>query len=258
MYKVENEKANLYFLSYRKNKLEVGNMLKLKKEKEYVSDQLYLLFRETYPNVSLKDMGVNSEEEAYLATQLAIWELAMRTGDVQEYSELSLIDSIKEDIGLKNINANVFRKAKNLVNFVENFSYYDNTEIQLVPMLILENDKVKKEPISKQNDILLGPYSYKVQAGILTNVEIEITDQDGNDIGGQVTDVNGTEIKDLIEQKEFYVKVPNICDKVKGKIKVEVKRLTPRIYTDQNSDYVVNTYQDNTMEEEFKMNIGRK
>lgn len=260
IYKVGDEKANLFLLSYedKENKLNIGDTLTLKKGNENISDQLYFMFRETYPNVSIKDMELDSVEEAYQATQLAIWEIAIRTGEVQQYNELSRIDSIREDVGLKNVSSNVFRKAKNLVSFVEKYSSEYNEEIQLNPLLIIDNSNVKDEAISIDNDLIVGPYSYSIQAGILSNVEITIVDNDGKEIMGQVVDANGFEIKDYKEQKKFYIRFPREYEKVKFKIKTDVKRLVPTIYECNNSNYIVNTYINDTMEKELEINLSKK
>lgn len=243
MYKVEDEKADLYTVSYKENKLEVGDTINIKEENKYVSDQLFLLFRESYPNVSVEEMGLKNEEEAYQALQLAIWEISARTGEADSYSELSYIDSVKEEVGLKNVNSQVFKKAKDLVNYVEEYTYNNKKEeINLVPTLVIGNAQVKDNAVSIEDDYMVGPYSYEVEAGILSSTNITITDEEGNDIGGKAVDINGFEIKDLTTEKKFYIRFPKKCNKVKFNIQTEIKRLVPTFYENQNCDYVANTY----------------
>ena len=149
-------------------------------------------------------------------------------------------------------------KQKNLVSFVEKYSSEYNEEIQLNPLLIIDNSNVKDEAISIDNDLIVGPYSYSIQAGILSNVEITIVDNDGKEIMGQVVDANGFEIKDYKEQKKFYIRFPREYEKVKFKIKTDVKRLVPTIYECNNSNYIVNTYINDTMEKELEINLSKK
>lgn len=244
MYKVEEERADLFTLSYKENKLEVGDNVTIKEADKYASDQLFLLFRESYPNVSVEEMGLKNEEEAYQALQLAIWEIAARTGEAEQYSELSYIDSVKEEAGLKNVNARVFKKAKDLVNYVEEYTYNNKKEeINLVPTLVIGNAEVKDNVESIENDYMVGPYSYKVEAGILSSTNITITDEVGNDIGGKVVDINGFEIKDLTTEKNFYIRFPKKYNKVKFNVQTEIKRLIPTIYEGKDCDYIVDTYE---------------
>lgn len=247
MYKVEDEKANLFSLSYKENKLEVGNVVKAT---NLPSDQLYLIFRETYPNISLEKMGVNTEEEAYQVVQLAIWEIAGRTGEANEYTELSRIDSIKEEIGLKDANPLVFQKAKELVSFVEEYSKTHDEEIKLVPTLHIINDNIKPKEINE--NYILGPYSYEMQAGILKKMNITITDEKNKDIKGEIVDSNGDKIEDYTKQKTFYVKVPKEkYNQIKITMQAESMRITPKIYIYDNSDYIANTYVNVTFEKDL-------
>ena len=244
MYKVEEESADLFTLSYKENKLEVGDNVNIKETNKYASDQLFLLFRESYPNVSVEEMGLKNEEEAYQALQLAIWEISARTGEAEQYSELSYIDSVKQEVGLKNVNAQVFKKAKDLVNCVEEYTYNGKKEgINLVPTLVIGNAEVKGNVVTIEDDYMVGPYSYKVEAGILSSTNITVTDENGNDIGGKVVDINGFEIKDLTTEKNFYIRFPKKYNKVKFNVQTEIKRLIPTIYEGKDCDYVANTYE---------------
>lgn len=245
MYKVEDEKANLFSLSYKENKLEVGDVVRAI---GFPSDQLYLIFRETYPNISLEKMGVNTPEEAYQVTQLAIWEIAGRTGEANEYTELSKIDSVKEEIGLKDANMLVFQKARELVKFVEEYSKTHNDEIKLIPTLHIINDNVKQTKID--GNYIIGPYSYEMQSSILKKMSIKITDEANKEIEGEIVDANGDKIEDYTKQKSFYIKVPESkYNKIKITMQAESMRIVPKIYKDDNSDYIANTYVDVNFEE---------
>ena len=79
-YKAEDEEEDLFSLSYGNDKLNAGDILK-KADVPYVYDQLNLIFKKTYPMISLDEMGVESEEDAYWVKQLVIWEVAWRTGE---------------------------------------------------------------------------------------------------------------------------------------------------------------------------------
>lgn len=259
MYKVEDDKADLYSLSFQEdNKLEKNSVINLKKSKhKYASDQIYLVFRESYPNIPLEHMGLNTPEEAYQAKQLAIWEIAARTGEAEEYIELAYIESVKEAIGLKNINERVFKKAKDLVKFIEKSDLPQNETINLIPKLIVSTAEINEELKYIEDEYIVGPYSYRVESGILTDTEIIVKDENNNKVG-KIVDENGIELNNLEEimGKEFFVRFPNDKKNIKIQIKTKCKRLTPTIYEDDISIYVVDKYEYNEMEQELKIEIN--
>ena len=262
MYKVKNGHGNLYTLSYRTigNKLEVGSKIKFK---EYASDQLYYILRKSYPNVTLKEMGVNTEQEAYQAIQLALWEIAERTGEAAHRSELSYIRSIRKDMGIKNINSKVFEKAESLVRTSENLTHIEKDEKyeqNLVPTLIFNTESVKSDAETYEEYGVMGPYYYRVTVGNLKNVIIDTTDISGNILTNvEIIDANGIKIKNFIDTNEFYVKFPkNIFDEIEEitiTVKTDVIRIVPAIYEDDYSDYILNTYIKNHMELSAYINL---
>jgi len=246
MYKVDNGKGYLYTLSYKPegNKLQVGSKIKYK---NMLSDQLYLILRESYPNVSLEEMGLNTAEEAYQATQLAIWEVGMRTNEAREWTELSRIESIKNDMGLKNVNLKVFEKATSLVRMSEE-SVKSNEEIksqiEYKPTLIVRTLDVVGKEYPEDGYTLVGPYSYRIDVGILKNVEIESKDESGNILGDvEIVDSNLNKIAELNKTNEFYVKYPvQKYDFIEFTVKADISRIVTSTYEDEYSDYLVNTH----------------
>lgn len=256
MYKVGNEKANLFSFSYLDNNLDIGSKLLLKDEKNYVSDQIYLLFRESYPNVSLKKMGVASVEEAYMIVQLAIWEISTRTGESIYADELSRIESIKEDLGTKEIPAHIYERAKKLVELVENYSNNEKNiknDINFLPTLVIKTLDLNKNQIELDDSFMMGPYKYTVEAGIIDNMEIDLCDENGSKINAEIVDCRGIEIKDLKEADEFYVKYPSNHEykEIQILIKAKVKRVAPCIYMNNSKDYIANTYIFNEIEQKL-------
>lgn len=255
MYKVGEENANLFSLSYLDNNLEVGSKLQLKDGNYHASEQLYLIFRETYPNVSLEKMGVSSVEEAYMVTQLAIWEISARTGESIYANELSMIESIKEDIGTKEIPAYIYEKAQKLVELVESFNNNENNiknDINLVPTLVVRTLDLAKNEIKIDDNAMIGPYKYRVESGIVDNIEINLKDENGNKADAQVVDSRGISIKNLNEVDEFYIKYPqnHSFKEIHIFVKSKVKRVSPCIYMNGDNDYIVNNYIVNEMEQE--------
>lgn len=250
LYKVGEEKAELYSLSYVDENLKVGDKLKAG---VYASDQLYFIFRKSYPTISLEEMGVDSAEEAYLVKQLAIWEIGYRTGEALYGSELSKIDSIKNDMKLKD--DTVFKKAKDLVNYIEDFSFNkDGEDVNIVPTLTVNTTDAKSDYIYYNDGYVVGPYKYDVNCSELIKSSVIATDENGNDIGAKIIESNGMPKTTFSDNDEFYVKCPNTTDDVKVTVEVEVKRLVPRIYEFGGTDYIANTYVINNMKQDLHIN----
>ena len=253
LYKVGEEKAELYSLSYVDENLKVGDKLIAG---VYASDQLYFIFRKSYPTISLEEMGVDSVEEAYLVKQLAIWEIGLRTGEALYGSELSKIDSIKNDMKLKD--DTVFKKAKDLVNYIEEFCYNNSKnpeeDVNIVPTLTVNTSEMKSDYMYYNDGYVVGPYKYDVNWKKKIKSSVIATDENGNDIGAKIIESNGMPKTTFSDNDEFYVKCPNTTDDVKVTVEVEVKRLVPRIYEFGGTDYIANTYVINNMKQDLHIN----
>lgn len=256
IYKVEDEKVDLFSLSYVEQPLKIGDKLIKKDESEeggksYASDQLTLIFRRTYPTISLEEMGVNTVEEAYQIKQLAIWELAFRTGESMYGSELSYIDSVKNDLNLKD--DTIFRKAKDLINYIENVDT-EKDDINFAPTLVSNTKGVKPDYTYDNGKYIIGPYKYDIESSEIESCNIYATDVNGNDIGAEIIKGNGEIITNFKNVNEFYVSCPNSKDDITININVTVRNMLPHIYMYNDVDYIVNTYVMNTMEKKLTIN----
>ena len=249
IYKVEDKKVDLFSLSYGNQEFKDGNTLK-KVAKPFASDQLYLIFRKSYPIVSLEEMGVQNEQEAYMIKQLAIWEIAYRTGEAKYGSELSYINSVRNDINLKN--ETIFKKAKDFVSYIENFNNNKNEDVELVPTLIVNNSNVKS--IYKDGGYILGPYSYQVESAGIMNSNITVTDMNGNNVNAKIISGSGIEKTSFNPGEEIYIKTYEDMVNLKLKFEVSAKRIVPTIYeADNGDDYIVNTYIVNNLDQNLEI-----
>lgn len=247
IYKVEGEQADLFSLSYGNDNLEIGETL-TKIEDPFASDALYMIFRKSYPTVSLEEMGVENVEQAYQVKQLAIWEIAWRTGEAKYGSELSLVDSIKNDMNLQN--DTIFKKAKDFISYIEDFDASEEG-INLVPTLIVDNSKVRS--VYDDGGYILGPYSYQVESGDVIDCTVTLTDIDGNSINAKTVERNGMEKTNFNPGETFYIKTFEEEKDLNIKIEVSAKRMVPTIYeADNGDDYIVNTYIINDMDVNLK------
>ena len=238
MYKAENEEADLFSLSYGNEDLKVGDALK-QIDDSFASDALYMIFRKSYPTVTLEEMGVSSPEEAYQVKQLAIWEVAWRTGEAKYGSELSYVDSVRNDLNLKD--DTIFKKAKDFVDYIEDFDAEENETVNVIPTLVIKNGNVNST--YKEGGYIIGPYSYQIEAGELIECNISVIDDEGKPIEAKLVKRNGMEQLGVNPGEDFYIKTNEDEKNINIKIEVDVKRMTPTIYEAENGDdYIINTY----------------
>ena len=238
MYKIGEEKANLYRLYYNKNvELNTGESLRN-------INILDVILRKSYPNVSLQEMGVDTAEEAYQAIQLAIWNIEGKTNRRFIGGELTTVDSIREEMGASN--TKLFRTASNLVKEME--IYQKDEELlekeNLVDVNILVED-TNEYILIRDDEYIYGPYKYEVITGILENAEVTLLDKDENIIEtAKIVDSNGLEIEDINSVREFYVSFPTSYDYADVSLKANLKIVTPTIYaTEENYVFVADTYE---------------
>ncbi|MBR2787327.1 MAG: thioester domain-containing protein [Clostridia bacterium] len=249
IYKVANEKANLFSLSYIENNLQKGSTLKLSNSNKNISNQIYAILKASYPNISLGEMGLSTEEEAYQAEQLAIWEVAHLTKEAKHGSEFSRIQSIKADMGSENINEKVFSKAKELRDLAIKHTnsapeYKENISDNL--KLYANNGQVKifNLDVNGKKNYVVGPITYEIEEGIVTNSEIVITDSIGGDkLTSVLVNSEGVEQKNIKPNTEFYIAFPDYPkEAVTITANITYKMFVPSIYECEGEEYIANTY----------------
>ncbi len=244
MYKVGDEKANLFSLSYVTNNLEIGSSVKLQSTNSDISNQIYQVFKESYPRISLHDMGVDSEEEAYQAQQLAIWDIAHSTKESKYGSELSKIESIEADLGRKYANIKVFNKAKELRNMALQSSK-DYTENQEIPKLTIYKEQAKlfDLDINGKKNYVLGPIKYGLTDVVFNNADITVSSELVENLNFKIVDSNGIEMENVKPNVEFYIAFLNNPPKsIVITVNSNCKYFKPSVYEYDSNDYIASTY----------------
>lgn len=249
MYIVGEEKANLFSLSYAENHLQKGSTIELNKNNKNISNQIYFILEKSYPNVSLEEMGLDTEEEAYQAEQLAIWEVAYRTKESRYGSELSRIESIKSDMGNRNINIKVFDKAEQLRDSAIQYSVASTSENQegindnLELNIDNAQDRIFNLEVNGRLNYAVGPITYKVDTEKLVDSQIIITDSFGNILNGKIVDLEGIEVESVKPDTEYYVTFSNYPgEAVTITVNANCKIFMPSVYEYEGADYIANTY----------------
>lgn len=224
-----------YSLTYGNDDVVKGE---LTTTKYFTKGHVTTIFLKGYPNVGYKDMGLDSEEDAYYATQLAIYEMA----EHKEYSmrgEGFSLDDItcskkQDDARCKKIIA----KAKELYNYANDNPYESQTDEITTGF--------NHEPKKIEGGYIDGPYISTLTTDDITKdylkdkyvPEIELTINSILDnTKSVIVDKDGNELKKVMSGDEFYVKVES-NEKVFSLFKVLAHNyyLSPRIYKSDSSD----------------------
>lgn len=230
-----------YSLTYNYDRIPNGQVAT---EDYFTAGSMASILLNGYPNKSYEDMGLNNEEEAYLATQLAVYEFVaqMQYEDIangefsidsitaSEYKYVDMVERIKE-------------KAKELLNYALENPF----EEDLSARLDTSESKIKID----DNVAISGPYYVETDTDEITkklmgdafNPRIEVNVKSYIDnTSAIVTDEDGNELENVKNGENFYIKI-NGKDKVFSQFKVQAKTyaLRARIYktTENNKKYVV-------------------
>lgn len=146
-----------------------------------------------YPNVSAYSMGCATKEEAYFATQMALWMSVSSTGE----SEGRFFNI--EDIVAKAENEDFIQRVKtaaqNLYYVAVSNPYF------LEPLLSLNTENAK---ISNENGITItGPYEVNVYGGNAINITASLVNAPES---AKITDVYGNEVTNFNSGDHIYVR----------------------------------------------------
>ncbi len=221
----------------------------------FKSSDFTTLLLNGYPNVSYEKLGLKNEEEAYMATQLALYQM-VSTSDIEEIkdSKFSLKDVKPISYRYKDMVERVVSKANELVEKSRGNIYVNKNTTDL-------NDDNAKSKI-EGNDWILGPIKTKVETdayykslmgdildsetvlqsySFFANSEVKLLDKDLKEVSKVKTG------------EEFYLKVTNY-DKSFAHVylKVDNHRLETHIYTSGNKKNKYMILEDNKYKEVHK------
>ncbi len=189
-----------YALDFPSRSLNKDDVLKASKKE--LSDEIVTALLTGFPNNSYEKLGLKSETEAYIATQLAIWELSYKNEDGRG-TERSYISSMKENEGFSNLNIRIFDSAKKIVEEAEKNTYENYSKIEFS---FLDDGTVD---IDKRDDgyRIIGPIKVKVNDLNIIGGNIKVTNSDDKEINSEILDKYGnTLFNPITEDNEFYIK----------------------------------------------------
>ncbi len=208
-------------------KLKKGITLKISDTK--VSDQLFTVILAGFPNKKPEEMGLKSEADAYLATQMAIQEIAYRTGEIYS-TERAYVSSFRKEEKYKDVNRDVFDVAQDIVELAEKNPYTKEQAITI------DVEDLKFEKIDDEYT-LIGPIELGVTDFNKTKMELNLTDSDDKEVNRTaiILDKYGNTVFEPSNNlKTVYVKT-NYKGDMKLHVAVEGYARCARIY--ERSDY---------------------
>ena len=206
--------------------------------------------------VSLEEMGVKTEEEAYQALQLAIWEIGDRVGDTKYRTEEARVKALRAYLGEDKINARVFDVASKLVHFSENWdAEQDSLDVQ--GALYITTKKAFKNLQNVSGKYLVGPFTYRFENGLVKNADIYGTDENGNSVKIDIYDENGKIVNNFknVHNKNFYVAFPKDVKSFHLSLIIYYYHMQGLVYEKASSDYVARAYNVLMKETEIPVNV---
>lgn len=246
MTKIGNEVA--YSLTYRYDLIPSGQVVT---NSHFNAGSITSILLNGYPNKSYEDMELDSDEEAYLATQLAVYEFI----SYMQYEDISngefSIDSITEsDKQYEDMVVRIKLKAKELLNYALENPFRENLSAKL--------DKDKSEIKINNNIAISGPYYVETDTDEITKswmgdkfnptVKVDVKSFIEN-TSAEVVDKDGNKLENVRNGDNFYIKI-NGTDKIFSQFKLYAKTnvACAKIYesNDNKKKYVVLEPQDKT------------
>lgn len=199
--------------------------------RDYLSDQGMAVLMNGYSHKSAKDMGVANDDEAYIATQMALWEVVNRTGESDKALSVFRVDQI-EALADTDSYERVKAAAEKLVKLAEDDPY------TIVPTMNVDNSNVELQNFG-ETEGLIGPYHINIdnvddssiksiKVSLINEPEsARITDKNGN---RKTMIQNGDTIYVRLDQseasKEFEIQIEACADRFTGVIYEEKGKST--------------------------------
>ena len=204
--------------------------------RKYLSDAGMAVLIKGYPNCTPEEMECVSQDEAYMATQMAIWEVMSRTGESQKATKIFRTENIKPVDGKEEVCNRIINAAKKLVSMAEDEPYKD------VPTMKIDNANIS---IVKniEDDALIGPYTVSITGTDSNTINYIRASLENAPESARITDENGNEKKLLVNGDSVYVRLSSGEEDTTFKIKFEtsIDRKVGLIYEDvntENQDYL--------------------
>lgn len=199
--------------------------------RNYLSDQGLAILINGYPNRTPEEMECVSVDEAYIATQMAIWEVMNRTGESHKATKIFRVENVEPIEGKEESCNRIINAASKLVEKAENEPFTD------VPTMHIDNANIN---IVKNigEDALIGPYTVSMQEVNESRVNYIRAILEDAPASAMITDENGNEKTLLADGDSVYVRINSSEADCTFDIKFEasVDRTVGLIYEEADTD----------------------
>lgn len=198
------------------------------KFRDYLSDQAMAVLINGYPNKTSEALGCFNGDEAYLATQMAFWEVMNRTGESKKSTEIFRVTNItspsEQDDAYNRINT----AAQKLVKLAETEPY------TRVPTMNIHNGNVSSTFVD--GDVLIGPYSVTISDDAeIQTIKASLLNAPAS---AKITDENGVPKTILSSGENVYVRLSTTEEATTFQIKFEsnLNRIVGSVYEGSNQN----------------------
>ncbi|MBO5477096.1 MAG: Cys-Gln thioester bond-forming surface protein [Clostridia bacterium] len=202
--------------------------------RDYLSDQGMAILMHGYPNCTPESIGCANDEEAYMATQMALWEVLNRTGESLKAGLIFRVENVTPLAGKEDFYNRSVAAAKKLVAMAETQPYTE------VPTLVVNTESAALNYIG--SDALMGPYIVRVDGTAKSTVKSITATLENAPASAIITDVNGNAKTSIANGDSVYVRMSGNEETTSFKVKfaADVDRKIGCIYTQPGNvqDYV--------------------
>lgn len=202
--------------------------------RDYLSDQGMAILMHGYPNCTPESLGCADAEEAYMATQMALWEVLNRTGESLKAGLIFRVENVTPLAGKEDFYQRSVAAAKKLVAMAESQPFTD------VPTLVVNTQSVALSYIGA--DALIGPYKVRVDGISAATVKSISAVLENAPATAKITDAQGNAKTTINNGDDVYVRMS--ADEESTTFKVvfgaDIDRKVGTIYTQPGyvQDYV--------------------
>ena len=200
--------------------------------RDRLSDQGMAILVYGFPNSSAAEMGVSTDEEAYMATQMALWEVLNRTGESHKAGLIFRVENISVLSGKEAFMSSAIAAAKRLVARAENDPYTQS------PKLVVDTSGAKLTYIG--DDALMGPYIATSSGGAVKSLVASLI---GAPSSARITDASGNTKTTVASGDAVYVRMSSSEPTVEFKLnfKTDIDRRVGLIYESSGTtqDYAI-------------------
>lgn len=214
-----------------------------------LSDQGLAILVHGYPNSTPSQMGVDTADEAYMATQMALWEILQRTGESQKAGRIFKVSNITPLAGKEDFYNKTKAAASRLVALAESDPITD------IPTLTVTTSNAVLSYID--GDALMGPYKVDLSEFRGSKLKSLTATLEGAPSSARVTDANGNTKTSVSSGDSVYVRMSASEESTTFKLNfhVDLDRMIGRIYSqgDSTQDYVILDTTPNTIDQSVKI-----